>query len=158
MNSFLFALNATMPIILTVAVGIGFRLSDIKPIYLVIESMAALATPLALLALGGLFEFSSVGSMRREITAGVLMRNAVSPILFLSIAFLFFRSQFQAAHFAAFVALSATPVAISSTPMAQEMGQDASLAGQLVVWTTVVSSLSIFFASFLLSLGGVFGV
>lgn len=138
--------------------GIGFRLSDVKPIYSVLESLACLATPLALLALGGLFEFSSVGFMRREIIAGVLMRTAVSPILFLGIAFLFFRSQFQAAHFAALVALSATPVAISSTPMAQEMGQDASLAGQLVVWTTVVSSLSIFFASFWLSLGGVFGV
>jgi predicted permease len=50
----------------------------------------------------------------------------------------------------------ATPVAVSSVPMAQEMKGDAALAGQLVVWTTLASALSVFIASWLLKLAGVF--
>jgi predicted permease len=41
--------------------------------------------------------------------------------------------------------------------MAQEMENDAALAGQYVVWTTLVSALSIFLASFLLRMAGIFG-
>ena len=41
--------------------------------------------------------------------------------------------------------------------MTQEMGGDAELAGQLVVWSTLVSAFSIFLSSLLLRMGGVFG-
>ena len=139
-----------------ISAGIAFRLSDIKPIYTVLGYLAGLATPLALIGLGAQFEFSAIGSLRREIIAGTVMRNMVSPLMGIGVAFLFFRNQFNAAHFASFVAVFATPVSVSSAPMAQEMGNDAALAGQLVVWTTVVSAFSIFFASFFLRLGGVF--
>lgn len=137
--------------------GIAFRLTDIEPIYKVLEYLADLATPLALLVLGAQFEFSAVGSLRREIIFGTLMRNLVLPIVGIGIAYFFFADIFSGAHFAVFVAMFATPVAVSSVPMAQEMGADATLAGQLVVWTTVVSAFSIFIASFLLKLAGVFG-
>ena len=40
--------------------------------------------------------------------------------------------------------------------MAQEMGADHTLAGQLVVWTTLISAVTVFIASFLLKLVGVF--
>ena len=136
--------------------GIAFRISDIKPIYTVLGYLSNLATPLALISLGAQFEFSAISSLRREIFTGTLMRTVVSPLLGLGVAYFFFRDHFQAAHFASLVAVFATPVSVSSAPMAQEMGNDAALAGQLVVWTTLVSALSIFFASFFLSLGGVF--
>jgi len=71
-------------------------------------------------------------------------------------AYLFFRHQFTGAHFAAFVAMFATPVAVSSVPMAQEMDGDAVLAGQLVVWSTILSAGTVFLAAFLLRLAGVF--
>jgi len=41
-------------------------------------------------------------------------------------------------------------------PMAQEMGADHTLAGQLVVWTTLISALTVFVASFLLKLANIF--
>jgi predicted permease len=63
---------------------------------------------------------------------------------------------FGGAHFAALVAAFTTPVAVSSVPMAQEMGGDSTLAGQLVVFTTISSAATVFLASFLLKLGGVF--
>ena len=136
--------------------GIDFRLSDIKPIYTVLEYMSRVATPMALLCLGAQFEFSAVSALRREIVFGTLMRTVIVPAFGIGIAFLFFRESFDGAHFAAFVAVFATPVSISSVPMTQEMDGDVTLAGQLVVWTTLASALSVFLVSFLLKLAGVF--
>jgi predicted permease len=136
--------------------GIAFRLSDVKPIYTVLGYLSNLATPLALISLGAQFEFSAIGALRREIITGTFMRTVVSPVLGLGVAAIFFRDHFTAAHFASFVAVFATPVSVSSAPMAQEMGNDAALAGQLVVWTTLVSALSIFLSSFVLKWIGIF--
>lgn len=136
--------------------GITFRMTDIKPLYTVLEYLSDLSTPLALLVLGAQFEFSAVKALRREIIAGTVARTIVAPLLGIGVAYLFFRNTFTGAHFAAFVALFATPVAVSSLPMAQEMENDAALAGQYVVWTTIVSAFSIFFASFLLRAAGIF--
>ncbi len=142
---------------LFVRLGIGFRLTDITPVYTVLEYLSDLSTPLALLVLGAQFEFSAVKELRREIIAGTVARTVVAPLVGVGVAYLFFRDLFTGAHFAAFVALFATPVAVSSLPMAQEMENDAALAGQYVVWTTLVSALSIFLCSFLLRAAGIFG-
>jgi len=136
--------------------GISFRLADITPIYKVLQYLSNLATPLALLVLGAQFEFSAVSSMRREIVFGTLMRTVIVPILGLGAAFVLFSGRFTGAHFAAFVAVFATPVSVSSVPMAQEMGGDATLAGQLVIWTTAISAFSVFIISYLLRLAGIF--
>ncbi len=136
--------------------GINFRLSDITALYTVLEYLKNLATPMALLVLGAQFEFSAVSSLKREIIFGTLVRTVIVPLLGIGVAYLFFRSQFNGAHFASFVAMFATPVAVSSVPMAQEMKADVVLAGQLVVWTTLASVLSVFFTSFLLRLAGIF--
>ncbi len=135
--------------------SIDFRLTDLTPIYKVLEYLGSLATPIALLMLGAQFEFSAVPALKKEICFGILARIAVVPALGLGVAYLFFPS-FSGAHFAAFVALFATPVAVSSVPMTQEMGGDTVLAGQLVVFTTIFSTFSIFLCAFLLRLAGVF--
>lgn len=136
--------------------AVSFRISDITPVFKVLEYLSALATPLALLVLGAQFEFSAVKELRREIVFGTLMRTAVVPALGLGVAYFAFGDIFGGAHFAAFVAAFATPVAVSSVPMSQEMGGDVQLAGQLVVWTTLFSVISVFIASFLLKAAGVF--
>ena len=142
--------------LLFVRAGISFRLADIKPVYTVLGYLSNLATPLALLVLGIQFEFSAVKEMKKEIVFGTLARTVIAPTLAIGVAYVMFREQFDGAHFAAFVAMFATPVAVSSVPMAQEMKGDAALAGQLVVWTTLASALSVFIASWLLKLAGVF--
>ena len=134
--------------------GVSFRLSEVKPIYTVLTYLSNLSTPLALLVLGAQFKFSAVGALKREIVWGTLMRNAFVPLFGVGIAYVFF-PQFNGAHFAAFVSVFASPVAVSSVPMAQEMGADVELAGQLVVWTTLASAFAVFIASFLLRLAGV---
>ena len=137
-------------------VGIEFRLSQITPVMEVLEYLARLAIPLALLVLGAQFEFSAVASLKREIIWGVALRTVVVPVLVIGTAFIFFRDKFGAAQFATLVAAFATPVAVPSVPMVQEMGGDVTLAGQLVVWSTLVSAITIFVCTFLLRLGGAF--
>ena len=137
--------------------GVVFRLSEIKPIYSVLTYLSNLATPMALLVLGAQFEFSAVTSLRREILFGTVARTVIVPLLGVGVAYLFFRNTFNGAHFAAFIAMFTTPVAVSSVPMAQEMKSDAALAGQLVVWSTVISGITVFLAAFLLRLAGIFG-
>ena len=139
-----------------VKLGVDFRLEQIGPVMTVIQYLANLAIPLALLVLGAQFELSAVSALRREIIFGVLVRTVIVPACTLSIAYFVFRQSFTAAHFAALVAVFATPVAVPSVPMVQEMGGDLTLAGQLVVWSTLVSAVTVFLVTFLLRMGGAF--
>ena len=153
------------PLIISIVLGIAvlivrpyisFRLSDVTPVYKVISNMSSLATPMALLVLGAQFEFSTVKELRREIIWGVMMRCLMVPVLGLGTAYLLFKGEFTGAHFAALTAVFTTPLAVSSVAMAQEMDGDVRLAGQLVIWTTLISAFTTFIASFLLKSAGIF--
>lgn len=133
---------------------IEFRLSDITPIYKTLQNLSSVATPLSLLVLGARFELSSIPHLKKHIIIGTVNRVVIVPLIGISVALIF--NHFTGAQFASFVACFCTPVAVSSVPMSQEMGADAELMGQLVVWTTVFSALSIFIASFVLKALGIF--
>ncbi len=135
---------------------ISYRLADTEPVFKVLKYLSSVTTPLALLVLGIQFEFSAVSELKKEIIFGVLIRTVCVPVLGLGVAYLLFKDVFTGAHFATFVAVFATPVAVSSVPMAQEMDSDVILAGQLVIWTTLFSAFTVFMASFLLKTVGIF--
>lgn len=139
-----------------VSADISFRLTDVTMLWSTMKYLSSLATPLSLIALGGQFEFSVIGELRREIASGTLVRVLIVPFVSLAVAILAFRDHFDGAEFAAMVSVFCTPVAVSSVPMAQEMGADSELAGQLVVFTTLFSALTIFASSFVLKLLGIF--
>lgn len=123
---------------------ITFRLStDLKFVYTALTWLKNTATPLALIVLGGQFEFSAVKRLKKEIAIGTISRIVLAPVLMIGIALLFFKD-FDGACFACLVALFGSPVAVSSAIMASEMKNDEELAGQLVVWTTLLSSVTIF--------------
>ena len=133
---------------------ISFRLTDIEPVYKTLSNLSSVATPLALLVLGAQFELSAIPQLKKYIIFGVAARNLIVPLLGLGVAYLI--GGFSGAHFATFVAVFCTPVAVSSVPMAQEMDADVSLAGQLVIFSTLFSVVSIFLASYILKVVGVF--
>ena len=141
---------------LLVNMGVSFRISEIPAVWNTLKYLSNIATPLSLLVLGAQFEFSAISSLKREIITGTVIRSLIVPILGIGTAFLAFRNSFGGAQFAALVAVFCTPVAVSSVPMAQEMGADAELAGQLVIFTTISSAFTVFLASFLLKLAGIF--
>lgn len=134
--------------------GIDFRIENVGWLYTVLDYLSRAAIPMALLVLGAQFEFSAVSSMRREIIFGVAARSAVVPLVVIGASMLFFRDRFTAAHFACIISVFASPVAVTIGPMAQEMGGDVNLAGQLVVWSTIISAFTMFFATFILRLCG----
>ena len=119
-----------------------------------IKYLSGAATPIALLCLGAQFEFSAIKGMKRELVWGVIIRTMIVPAIGLGVAYLFF--DFTGAMFAALIAAFATPVSVSSAPMAQEMGGDSVLAGQLVLWTTLVSAITLFLFIYGLKLLSVF--
>lgn len=139
---------------LFIKLDFDFRLSS-TPVYTVLTYFSNMATPLALIVLGAQFEFSAVKELKKEIIFGSIIRVVIVPLIALGIAVLL-REHFNGAHFAAFVAIFATPVAVSSVPMAQEMKNDAILAGQLVVWTTLISAFTVFMFTFILKALSIF--
>lgn len=122
--------------------------NNLSFIYDFIEMLAGIASPLALVVLGGQFRFDAVKSLKKQISAGVTVRIIFAPVtgIFLAVAasscFSYF--DFAPAHYASFVALFGSPVAVSSAIMADQMGNDGQLANQILVWTSVFSVLTVF--------------
>lgn len=134
--------------------NIDFRLTDIEPVYQTLESLKSIATPLSLLVLGARFELSAIPHLKKHIIIGVINRVVIVPFVGISLALAL--NRFSGAQFASLIACFCTPVAVSSVPMSQEMGADADLMGQIVVWTTLFSTFSIFIASYVLRVLGIF--
>lgn len=89
-------------------------------------------------------------------TISVTLRLCITPTIFLVIAyFLGFKGSTQ---FAILIALFATPIAVSSAPMAAQMGQDEELAGQIVVWTSALSAFSLFVIIMICASIGIFSM
>ena len=158
---FLFAFNAITPILaglialiiremipVTETGELVFSLEHSLPwIYKAITYPARVATPLALISLGGQFNFSHASGMKKELVSSVLMRLTFAPAAGFALAFAVSRTGFISltpAVVSTMIACFGSPLAVSSVPMAAEMGADADMAGQVVVWTSFLSMFSIF--------------
>lgn len=117
-------------------------------VYKALKNLAGVASPLALVVLGARFDFKAVGSLKKEIITGTAMRVIMAPLIGLGGAVILSELtglfSFTATEYPAFISLFATPTAVSSAVMVGEIGGDEQLAGQLVVWTSVVSMLTIY--------------
>ncbi|MBQ8719158.1 MAG: AEC family transporter [Clostridia bacterium] len=120
---------------------------DLPFLYTAIRYLSQLATPLALVVLGGQFRFDVLGSMKREVLLGTFLRILAAPALGLGVAILLSKLSILtlgSGDYAALVALFGSPVAVSSAVMAGEMGNDDQLASQYVVWTSIGSMIAVF--------------
>jgi predicted permease len=123
-----------------------FRFSkQTKFLYTAVNNLKSIATPFALVVLGGQFEFSAVKGLLKEIVVGTVWRIVLAPLLGLAVAILLSAKMgWGVNEFPALVALFGSPVAVSSAVMAGSMGADEQLAAQLVVWTSIFSIFTIF--------------
>lgn len=122
---------------------------DLGVVYEVAKDLKAMTTPLALILLGGQFRFSAVRDLFKEIMVGTVWRTVLAPIVGVGGAVLLGRwglLQCGMAEYPALIALYGSPVAVSSAIMAREMHNDEQLATQLLVWTSVVSIVTLFAA------------
>jgi predicted permease len=145
---------AKNPLIISSALGLLFLGLDIKLpgiVMTVVEDMADAAGPIALFLLGAFFRFETMGKYKREISIVSVGRLVVIPGIFLTLGYLF---GFRGAEFAGLIALFASCTAVASFTMAEQMGGDSELAGDIVVTTSVLCSFTLYLWSVLfMSLG-----
>lgn len=126
--------------------------NNIPFVYKSLKNLSFVASPLALVVLGARFDFKAVGALKKEIIIGTAMRVIMAPVIGLGGAILLSEFtdtfKFTATEYPALISLFATPTAVSSAVMVGEIGGDEQLAGQLVVWTSVVSMLTIYLIVF----------
>ena len=118
-----------------------------------IQNISAIASPLQLFLLGAFFQFSGLKTYRRELVTVSAAKLIVAPGLFLGLGALL---GFRGVAFVSLIGIFASPTAVNSFTMAQQMGGDAELAGDIVVTTSAVSILTMFLWIFLFKSLGVF--
>lgn len=147
---------AKNPLVIGSVLGIltlvaGIRLPHI--LEQTIQSVSAIASPLQLFLLGAFFQFSGLKTYRRELVTVSIAKLIVSPGLFLGLGALL---GFRGVAFVSLIGIFASPTAVNSFTMAQQMGGDAELAGDIVVTTSAASILTMFLWIFLFKSLGVF--
>ena len=147
---------AKNPLVIASALGIltlaaGIRLPHI--LEQTIQNVSAIASPLQLFLLGAFFQFSGLKTYRRELVTVSIAKLIVSPGLFLGLGALL---GFRGVAFVSLIGIFASPTAVNSFTMAQQMGGDAELAGDIVVTTSAASILTMFLWIFLFKSLGMF--
>ena len=117
----------------------GWRLP--APIEAPVLTLANISIPLALIILGGTMRFSAIRENLRIILPVVGVKMVVLPIVVLAITLLLPLSPVERFMI---VLTFAAPCASASYPMAENMGGDGPLAGQLVAFSSAVSVVTLF--------------
>ncbi len=133
------------PLIIGCILGLIFSLTKSffeipNIIYKPINDLKSVATPFALLVLGGDFKFKSFMSNLKAVISTGLTRLVLVPGVAIAAAALL---GFRGIHIALIISTFGTPVAVASTAMTYKMNGDYNLACQVVVFTTVFSALTI---------------
>ena len=139
------------PLLQGCVIGLVFYLLQIRlPAFIAspVSSLAGLATTLALVVLGANLRFEELKKNSRTISAVLLIRLILLPVVMVAFAYLI---GLRGVELFLILMIFGTPVATSSYPMAQNMGGDGQLAGQLVFVSTVASLVTIFVFIFTLS-------
>lgn len=138
------------PLIIASVLGVGMYLLKIELPYTIektVVDIGKVATPLALIALGGGFAFHKVKGDIKQLMVSVVGKLVISPLFMVTAAVLLgFRNEVLVP----ILLMSGAPTAVSSYTMAEQMGGDGELAGEIVVFTTGISIATIFVWVFVL--------
>ncbi|VEU82850.1 AEC family transporter [Acholeplasma hippikon] len=132
-------------------VGYHWLSENLSPVFIAVKEVAKVSSPVALIALGASFTFSSFKELKKEIIAGVLIRTVIVPAIIFGIAIgLKDVLGFNENHFPALVVVMLPSLAVATAPMADSMNGNSKLAAQLIVWTTIASSITMFVVIYIL--------
>ena len=135
------------------AVLLFFGVPVPEPVLKPIRQVAAATTPVALIILGASFQGGSFHAHLKQLVACVAARLIIVPAAVMGLAiYLGYRD----VELVTLLAIFATPCAVASFAMAQQMGSDAELAGNCVVYTSALSCFTIFGWVFALKTLGMF--
>ena len=142
---------AKNPLLQGCVLGLLFYLLQIrlpKFIESPVSSLASLASTLALVVLGANLRFDELRRNARTVSAVLVIRLVLLPLVMVPLAWVI---GLRGVELFLVLIIFGTPVATSSYPMAQNMGGDGPLAGQLVFVSTVASLGTIFLFIFTMS-------
>ena len=111
-------------------------------------ALGSMASTLALVVLGANLQFAELRKNGRTVTAVLLIRLLLLPLVMVPLGWLI---GLRGVELFLILMIYGTPVATASYPMAQNMGGDGQLAGQLVFVSTVASLGTIFLFIFTMS-------
>jgi|SRR5574344_2304598 predicted permease len=134
----------TNPMIMGTIFGAIFLFSGIKIPHALLKPIGEISNAtsmLALVVLGASFHISSTKEHMPQLISVIVSRLLIAPMLILGIAILYFN--FRNIELMTLVAINCSPSAVASFTMAQQMGSDADLAGNAVVFTTAFSAITI---------------
>lgn len=107
----------------------------------IVRDIGRCGTPIALIVMGGLFNFSSIRSNLKPIAVGVLARLVLVPAIMVPVSVAL---KFRGAAMVGLICIFIAPCATTSFNLASAMDSDADLAAQLVVFTSLCSLVTIF--------------
>ena len=132
------------PMVIAAILGVVVNLSGIRlPVSAesVIGDLSDMSTPLSFLSLGVSLDAAAISSRIRPLAIGVIGRLVLVPAIFMPIAAAIgIRGQ----ELTALTIFLGAPAAVAGYPMAVAMGADGELAGQSVIFTTLLSMITIF--------------
>ena len=134
---------ATNPIILGIVIGVIFSALKIKfPPMLdnTVNNFAKITTPLALLAIGGSFEFGKAIERMKPAVIATALKLVGWPLIFLPIAI---KMGFRNDELMALVIMLGSPTTPSCYVMAKSMRSEGTLTSSVIVLTTLFSAFSI---------------
>lgn len=135
----------TNPLIIGSVTGLLVNFSGItfpQVVETTMGNISSITTPLALMMLGASIHLESIRKNVWHIISGVCGKLIIVPAIYLVFAIFVFG--FRGTELAILLSIFASPPAVSSFTMAQQMGGDDELAGQLVMFGTVASVITMF--------------
>lgn len=138
------------PLIISSVLGIIFSLIGIKlptAVDTTVQDLAKLSTPIAFMILGGDLDFSKVKGNLKVASVVLTIKLVILPLIMIPMVVMM---GYRDADLLSGLLAYQTPVAVSSYIMAQQAGADGQLAGQLVVFSSVLSIFTLFVTIFIL--------
>lgn len=138
------------PLIISSMLGVVFSLLGIKlptAVDTTVQDLAKLSTPIAFMILGGDLDFSKVKGNLKVSSIVLTIKLVILPLIMIPMVVMM---GYRDADLLSALLAYQTPVAVSSYIMAQQAGADGQLAGQLVVFSSVLSIFTLFVTIFIL--------
>lgn len=134
----------TNPLILASVAGIAGQAAGLTLPHCVLQTVSEVghvATPLAVTALGARLDFAAFGKNHAALLWGAGNKLILLPLVMLPLAAVL---GFRGIDLLAILVVFATPCSVSSYIMADQMGCDGELAGQMVMFTSAVFCFTMF--------------
>lgn len=113
--------------------------------------IASIATPIALIILGGSVSFHTLNDNKVQLGIAIAGKLIIAPLMGITAAILMgFRNE----SLVILMAMFSSPTAVSSYSMALNMDGDAELAGLIILFTTFLSIITLFFITLTLLAAG----